>query len=167
MSISAKERKHTERQGVIYASWIVIMIGLVFSLVGLVGCWMVLSIFRWPTVPGRVTAHAVETVSDSMRFMRATWFKPIVRYEYKLDNQAFTGNVIAREPYRSEEQIQSAGILRNYPINSQVTVYVHPSDPTRAMLENRLTRFEQTMLTIGGSVALLGLIWFAILRRMS
>lgn len=88
----------------------------------------------WPIVKGRVVGTSVEIHHD---VESATWYEPIVRYEYRVAGQVYTGTSISFASEAVYSLAEGNARVAQYPIGTDVQVHVHPHRPDLAVLEVR------------------------------
>ena len=116
------------------------LFGFIFAAVGGVLFWFlfispVWSYFQaqtWAESQCRVTASRVEVHEDS----EGDSYEPIVEYEYRVDNQQFTGDTVNFLAFNSSSRRRWAnGVVKKYKIGSMHTVYYNPADPSESVLD--------------------------------
>lgn len=90
-----------------------------------------LASLRWPTVPVRVTASALNTGRSNL----GNWWVPDVEYEYQLDGHIYRGtNIRYSMPvfYREEE---ARAIQTTYPQDTHMNAAYNPRNPSLSVLK--------------------------------
>jgi hypothetical protein len=86
---------------------------------------------RWPRVKGRITSATMEE-SPSSRLR--TW-EPKVTYAYDVTGTPHTGSRISFGDGSTYSLTLAEATLDRYPLGRYVTVFYHPVDPSRSVLE--------------------------------
>ena len=97
----------------------------------------------WPSVPGRIFASETQ-LSGTAGSATSSAYRAVVWYEYFVDAQRYTNNVIdigdevLREDQRNSTlftRVDPSEAVRRYPDGADVTVYVDPADPKHSCLQ--------------------------------
>jgi hypothetical protein len=90
------------------------------------------AVSQWPSTGGVVLASMLESRSDSEGGYTNY---PVVKYAYQVGTQNYQSRTIAPGP-----EIGGSGagkVISRYPINTLVTVYYNPQNPSDAVLEKK------------------------------
>lgn len=139
---------------------IVLFLAFVFGILG--GAFLVIGIsaqqkahrsLLWPIADGKVVstnlAEHVSVENEPQR--RSVSYEPVIRYEYQIDNQHFSGQRIAFGA-DSFDYNTAQKVLQRYPVDAAVQVHYDPNDPESAVLET--TASGGTLFTVIGIVFL-------------
>ena len=85
----------------------------------------------WPTIQGTVIESRIQEHQSGLHAS----YKPIVRYEYSVNDEFYSGSVLSLSDYSSQDKFVARKIARKYPFGSNVTVYYNPDNPSEALLE--------------------------------
>ena len=116
-------------------------IGMALLVNGVRETWGAWRSQSWRTTTGTIISSEVDFNTDSDGDLT---YVPLIKFEYLPDHPDYIGQTLA------SERVQFAQISTNnrdavqetvdcYPIGSDVTVYINPSDPTDAVLEPGFT----------------------------
>jgi hypothetical protein len=147
-------------------AYIVLFVGLVFSLLGL--CFVLRTLLarrkanasqNWPTAQGDILSTDMKTIktrTTSSRGRRRTSYsyKPIIQYKYRVLGQEYSGDRIifggtTFNRTRAEE------LLAAYGRGTTVTVYYNPKKPSEAMLDTS-SAIGWALLAVGLFFTLIG-----------
>lgn len=85
----------------------------------------------WPSTSGKITYSRVESRTGNNH----QEYRPSVKYTYNLDSNSYTGKQITSSDVYQRNLSAAKDILKKYPVGAEVTVYYHPGDPTKSLLE--------------------------------
>ena len=85
---------------------------------------------RWPRVKGRITSATIQESPGRWR----TW-EPKVTYAYEVTGSPHTGSRIWFGDGGSYSLTLAEATIDRYPLGRYVTVFYHPVDPSRSVLE--------------------------------
>lgn len=94
----------------------------------------------WPLVQG-IVAESYEDVqtsthsSGSGRSTTMTSYVPTVRYNYQVDGQAYSNDLITYASKNTANRDYAQQVLKKYPKNANVDVYYNPQKPESSVLE--------------------------------
>lgn len=143
------------------------------SLFILVGGWLTVSSVRkivhgisaqrWPTTTGELTQVETKISHNSESSSREI----VVNYSYTVNGQRYEGKVI--HPSYTNSSVEQANHLLEAKLapGKAVTVYYHPSNPSRAMLSTGFYSCSMAtvfggLIFLGAGLGFLGTFWFAI-----
>lgn len=90
------------------------------------------AVSQWPSTGGVVLASMLESRSDSEGGYTNY---PVVKYAYQVGEHSYQSRTIAPGPEMGGSG--AAGVISRYPINTLVTVYYNPENPSDAVLEKK------------------------------
>ena len=119
---------------------------------GTVG-WEAASSKDWPTVQGRMITAAVEE-----EIVRG---KPVdrlnLRYAYTVNGKQYIGRRVSIGPRLGPFEVTPMEVVVNYRLRSTVTVYYHPENPNRSVLEPGVTPTIIFIAVIGPLMVIISL----------
>lgn len=96
---------------------------------------------NWPSVEGQIIGNRIKRAVQSDGDGTSISYNPEVYYEYQVDGTPFSGQRIAfgSEPsFGSKKKAEQ--FLAAYPVESSVTVFYNPEDPTEAVLSQTVSK---------------------------
>lgn len=108
----------------------------------------------WPTVRAVVTdrnlgkLQALSNPNEPGYRAHGVSWEPLVTYEYEVDGKPYTSSTVIWEGKWGRKS-WAQGVLARYPIGSDVTAFVNPSNPAKAYLQ-RHRRFWIYALGLSG-----------------
>lgn len=113
---------------------IFVLVGIFFTVQGVLEWDRAAKSASWPTVQGTVTRSEVTTHRSTHKGRSSTSYHAHIEFDYEVDGKALHGN---RRTYKVMASSQSAAneAVAAYPTGSSVTVSYDPKDPERAVLE--------------------------------
>jgi|GEM_PF-2493197 len=116
------------------------------------------------------TGVVEESEVEARRDEDGTQYKPIVRYNYEVDGEAYTSDRVAFDGgWSSGDHSDADRICRKYPRDAKIKIWYDPGDPSKAVLEIEsvgmswfLLIFLQPFWTVG-----IGLILAVVLAVLS
>ena len=99
---------------------------------------------NWPTVEGVVTSSRIDAPSQSQSSstkVASVSYIPYVFYTYFIRNQEYEGFEIISGGYSFDNRAEAEEVLKRYPINESVQVYVHPEKNKKSVLETGTSGF--------------------------
>lgn len=126
--------------------------GLAIGRVGVRQSWEAWQSSNWPRVTGIITAadtafatqtHTVDkregqTVRGQREVTTEVW-SPRLTYSFEIDGRKYEGHRIAVADVPSDKYSDATDVVKRYAVDTPVTVYVHPADPTLSVLEPGIT----------------------------
>ena len=90
----------------------------------------------WPSTQGQVVTSEVKKTTHTSQNGTKWVFKPILKYEYSVDNLDFTGNRIRFTSFEinHEKEHKAKREISAYPVGKKVSVFYNPNNPTDAVL---------------------------------
>jgi hypothetical protein len=128
--------------GLIIVIIIAAMFPGLFVLAMAVKWWEVRQAKRWPETKGKVVVSTVGWLQNQPGEMAHNFSdtevrnEPRVEYEYHVGDQKYRSKRITIGERTSDYELES--MLAKYPVGTEVTVYYHPADPNKAVLERDL-----------------------------
>jgi len=129
---------------------------------------------RWQSTKATLTSFMeCEEVVDGGRGIKATYLYPRVEYQYRVRDTLYTNDAVALD----KKNVWMAAHNRwgdpidpasrpwcDWQIGSELTVFIDPLDPRRAVLIRDITprRRSHFLALIGAGIAI-ALVWFAVL----
>ena len=83
-----------------------------------------------------------------------------IRYRYTVNDQSYQGFDVTLSDGSSSRAGRARGIVNDYPVGQNVTVYYDPELPERAVLEPGVSWMVYGFLLMGGLMVLLGIYVF-------
>jgi len=111
--------------------WPFFLIGLAVLVFGIRGLLEANASTHWQTTTGTVT-HSDVTVSRSSD---GTMFGASVVYEFEIDGSRHIGDRVNASDFQSSSRAAALRVVERYPVGMEVTVYCHPNEPERSLLE--------------------------------
>ncbi len=117
--------------------------------------WMIVGTFLWRitiapifhSLPALVSYHqtqgqVVETRLDEVSTSRSVAYRAVVVYAYKIDNRDYRASRISfAEPIATPEAAQRP-TLDQYAVGSQVVVHYDPNEPSQAVLDLAIMKYQ-------------------------
>lgn len=97
---------------------------------------------QWEQVPAVVTVSKVEVSRGS----ESDTYTPRIHFQYSVNGRDHTGKRYAFLDHFSAGERHALRQTEAYPVGSRVTAYVHPSDPTEAVLSVDGSAFPKIVL---------------------
>jgi hypothetical protein len=129
----------------------------------------------WPVAQGTVLDSRVAETTISKGKSRVRAFEAVVEYEYSVDGENFSKNLVhfCYSPHQTRRYAEE--IVARYPQGAAVTVRHHPAGPGLAVLEAGRTdacdaeikNIKQTMLMAGAMASGVFLMLFVIFRMQN
>lgn len=116
--------------------WPFFVIGLIILIVGIRGALEANASTNWQTTTGTVT-HSDVVTSKSRR--GGPMFGASVVYEFDLEGSRHIGDRVTVANIQTSSRARALRVVERYPVGAEVTVYCHPSDPERSLLEPGLS----------------------------
>jgi hypothetical protein len=120
------------------------------------GGWLFVNGVRsrsWPSVPGRITASRLKTISTSgsgsSRFSKVL----VLEYSYDVNGQSYTGSRIAMLPKGWFSLGRPAALHAMYPAGTEHSVYYDPAKPARCTLTKGVPASTWSFYAIVGMFA--------------
>lgn len=88
---------------------------------------------EWQSTTGIITASALERRSRGTNRGYANY--AAIRYSYQAGGQAYQGTKFDLGPALRDKEAKK--LIARYPVNTQVTVFYNPQNPSEAVLEKR------------------------------
>lgn len=111
--------------------WPFFLVGVITLVIGGRGLLDAMTSTGWATVPGVVTSSEVVVNRSS----DGTTFSASVVYEFDLEGTTYIGGRVDTSDMSTSNRARSERIVAKYPAGQEVTVYCHPRDPERSLLE--------------------------------
>ncbi len=96
---------------------------------------------EWPSTQGKVIQSEVESKTKSVRDSdghgrrNVRYYSPTVEYEYAVAGQVFKSSNISVDSFSSTDPNYASSTVATYPLDSTVTVYYNPANPTDSLLQ--------------------------------
>ena len=129
--------------------------GLYFVAIAIVGLVRSLRSRNWSSVQGIITASDVKTEVGTGSSSQAS-YKPVIEYEYEVRGTQYTGNTINFSRFQTSSPTGASRTVRNYPVDTEVTVYHHPWQPEKSTLETGTIAPHLSGLMVGSAIAVFG-----------
>ena len=126
--------------------------GLAIGRVGVRQTWEAWQSSNWARVSGVITsadtsfATQTQTVDKregrtirGQREVKTEVWSPRLTYSFEVDGQKHEGHRIAVADVASDTYSDATDVVKRYAVDTPVTVYIHPTDPTRSVLEPGIT----------------------------
>ena len=128
----------------------------------------------WIPVNGKII-HSELKVSHSVKLYRGqidagvTYYMTDIEYTYVVDGKTYVGKkLMANEVGNFRNQADALDVLKQYPLNKEVTVYYDPNHPDQACLISGSVIPAKTYLVLGILVIVIicvaVAVWFAMGR---
>lgn len=156
---SMPEEEGKKRKG---RNWMLLFLiaGIAICLKGYFDLQEAMSSYSWLSTSGQIVSSQVKKVD---RFKEAPSFYADIAYEYQVAGKKYRGERIFFGEYGSGSEKEARSWVDKYRVGQTVTVYYHPRQPERAVLE-RGARFATFVLIfiglIFGLVGLGGFVWW-------
>lgn len=139
------------------------LFGLVFVGTGLYFVWQALvGIARavrsrnWMPADGTILSSTVEHDLSGASTSSNASYAAKIEYEYEVRGNRHTGTNIDFSRFRQMSPKAASRLARKYPVGKAITVYHHPWQPEKAVLEPGRIGPQISGLVVGGAVALFG-----------
>ncbi len=99
---------------------------------------------NWPSVQGQITQSVIEESRDE----DGTSYGAEIRYEYVVNDQQYTGDVVNFGEY-SGNYSHAEEIVNRYTVGQSVPVYYDPAEVTTAVLEPGVSTSSYFVLAMG------------------
>ncbi len=142
--------------GAIFITLVIAMFPALILVALVVKLWEIHEASRWPETTGKVIASRVQSrrnrPDDQAYNFKDTEVsnEPFVEYEYKVGGRKYRCSRITIGEKISGSELKET--LDRYPVGKSVTVYYHPGNPARALLERTLP--TKPMIVGGGALLL-------------
>lgn len=123
---------------------------------------------NWPKVAGRVLESKVTALERETPEGMVTTYTPLVRYEYAVAGEVYTGRRFAFQPgetVTTKAPVEAARVVAAYPVATKVDVFYNAANPKQAALKlpkpaahNAVLFFGITNMVMGGVILTLGIL---------
>jgi hypothetical protein len=129
-------------------------IGIILGIYSSVSLAKVRAAAKWPTTMGIVMESSVQTEQkDRERRQSATFYQARVRYQYKVDGNAYSSDKVRVNLRGQSQPDEPRELVARYPVNATVPVHYNPDNPAEAVLQ--LAPDSQTRAVFGAGIAFL------------
>ena len=101
----------------------------------------------WPTASGTIIESRVVSSQDSDG---GVTYKASIGYSYSVSGRTYSSGTVSSGDYGSSDRSHAQGVVSDHPLDSKVTVYYDPANPTNALLEPGIPMFSFLMVTLIG-----------------
>lgn len=112
------------------------------------GAWQIRREFvprRWAQVTGRILTSTIK----SSQTPRGEVAVPEIEYEFTFDNKLIKSSQRRISNYVSGSRPDAEAIVARYPVDREVTVFVHPRNPGKSVLEYGVSPLSWIPLALG------------------
>lgn len=90
----------------------------------------------WPSVSGTVVVSEVDKTTQTTNSNVKWVFNPILKYEYKVDGIAYSGERIRFTSFSLsyKKEIKAKRVISAYPVGKSVPVFYNPKNPSDSVL---------------------------------
>ncbi len=121
------------------ATWafisIFLVVGAVFTGIGIHGLALGLASRSWPSTEGQITQSEVEHRTSGTGKDRSSAYHAVVTYEFNVDGATFKGDRVASADIGRGKSAHARRIVKRYPKGSSASVYYMPENPSKCLLE--------------------------------
>ncbi len=123
---------------------VLLIVGFIIAGFGALGIYDAMQCKKWIKVKGHIISAIVSDMTESPKEVHSETSIPDVVYEYKYKDQTYFSQSISYFPdsiftlqnsYYADSEDAVLLFLKQYPINSEVDVYVNPDDPEASILD--------------------------------
>ena len=75
-------------------------------------------------------------------------YQPVVEYTYEVDGVTYSGNTVARGLITFNWNGPAKRIVARFPVGTKVTVFIDPTNPRRAALQQNVDRNLPTFVLV-------------------
>tara|TARA_B110000495_G_C23035316_1_gene618086 strand:- start:2719 stop:3693 length:975 start_codon:yes stop_codon:yes gene_type:complete len=140
-----------------------ILIGLLFSILGLMQLDEAIASRSWLSTDGRVLSKSVAVSHSRDSDNRSqTTYKPIVSYQFTVEGKTYHGNRLRISAWGYQKRSAATAALEKLTSNDQCVVFYAPDNPDRSSLTAGFTWGDLVMPLLGTVSCLIGLVggWF-------
>ena len=109
---------------------------------------------RWQTTPAKVI-HTELVTKRVRRGYGSKGYQALIEFEYIVDDVVYRSNWFSfaekigswRDPYYPKKHAEF--LLKNYPVNSDVSILYNPRNPSKAVLENSVFDSGSVLFIVG------------------
>lgn len=132
--------------------------GFIISGFGILDIHTAMQCKRWTPVKGRIMGSTIVEMPGASKMQNSEIYVPDIAYEYSYENKTYFNQAIAYLPdalitlqntYYSGSEDEILDLVKKYPINSEVDVFVNPDNPELAVLDTSLKLPLFTTLILG------------------
>lgn len=105
----------------------------------------------WPEARGRILRSELRLNSESDNGDAVH-----IEYAYEVAGASYRGNTVTYAGMSNDRETKQA-LVDRYPVGREVTVYVDPAEPSRAVLERQASRGWVGVMAVGGFFVVMAL----------